>query len=98
MLLGMRGLSMALILGAAVAVACSGSQPRTDPSALTLEEFEEGQEEADEPKEYDPYHAAPEPSEDDCRTECASEEDCCEGYFCGKDPERSQRHDYCQRM
>ena len=98
MLPRMRGFAIALIFGTAAVVACSGSQPKTDPSALTLEEFEEGQDEAEEPKEYDPYQAPPDPDSDDCRTECRTEEDCCEGYFCGKDPERSQRHDYCQPM
>jgi hypothetical protein len=95
MLQRMRGFLIASILGATVIVACSGSQPKTDPSALTLEEFEEGQAEAEEPKEYDPYQEAPEPGEDECRSECMSDEDCCDGYFCGKDPERSQRQNYC---
>ena len=95
MLRGMRAFVTALILGGAAITGCSGSQPKTDPSALTLEEFEEGQEEAEEPTEYDPYQAPPDPDEDQCRSECSSDADCCEGYFCGKDPERSQRHDYC---
>ena len=90
----MRGLSIATVLFCAGFVACSGSQTKTDPSALTLEEFEENSE----PTEASPADPLAEPSDaalDECRTECFSDKDCCDGYYCGKDPEKSQRKDYC---
>ena len=95
MLSRMRGFAIVFILGAAVLVACSGSQPKTDSSALTLEEFEEGGEEAAKPTEGVQEAPAPDPTQDECRGECSTDEDCCDGYFCGKDPERSQRLTYC---
>jgi hypothetical protein len=95
MLLLMRGFAIAFILGAAALVACSGGQTKTDSSALTLEEFEEGQDEAEKPTQGVPEAPAPDPTRDECRNECSTDEDCCEGYFCGKDPERSQRLTFC---
>jgi hypothetical protein len=95
----MRGVATVFMVGVAVAVfACGGSQPKTDSSALTLEEFEEGQEEAGEERPASALDETPEPGADECRTECRSEEDCCEGYYCGKDPERSHRLDFCMPM
>jgi len=88
--------SLVVFLGfsCGLVVACSGSQPKTDPSALTLEEFEENSADAAEPPP-DPMDNPTEHSADECATECRSDDDCCEGYFCGKDPEKSQRRTYC---
>lgn len=90
----MRGISVAVLVLAYVASACSGSQPKTDPSALTLEEFEENSEATKAPPP-DPAANPAQDTVDECSTECMSDDDCCDGYYCGKDPERSQRKDYC---
>jgi hypothetical protein len=89
----MRGLSIALLVSIGFS-ACSGGQTRTDPSALTLEEYEQSSEESQAPAP-DPTDNPAEGVVDECSTECMSSDDCCEGYYCGKDPERSPRKDYC---
>ena len=90
----MRGKNI-LFLGFWVMVAaCSGSQTKTDPSALTLEEFEKNSEATEKPPP-DPTENPSDSATDECEIECLSDKDCCEGYYCGKDPERSQRKDYC---
>lgn len=75
-------------------VACSGSQPKTDPSALTLEEYERNSKATEKPPP-DPAANPDESAVDECSQECDSDADCCEGYYCGKDPEQSARKDYC---
>jgi hypothetical protein len=94
MLLGVKTLA-ACVLFASV-VGCGPSQPTTDPSALSSEEFERGSKAVEKPRQK----AAEEPEEevsskDECDVECLSADDCCQGYYCGKHPERSQRKDYC---
>ena len=89
----MRRSSIALLFCFGFA-ACSGGQAKTDPSALTLEEFEQNSEEAEGPPP-DPTDNPDDFAVDECSTECLSDDDCCDGYYCGKDPERSQRKDYC---
>ncbi len=91
----MRRLGMTPLLLLAVGfTACSGSQPRTDPSALTLEEFEKNSENTQAPPP-NPVANPDEDAVDECEVECYDNSDCCEGYYCGKDPEKSQRKDYC---
>jgi hypothetical protein len=75
-------------------VACNSGLPATDPTSLTLEEYEANSEEAENPPP-DPDENPDEEAADECSTECMSSDDCCEGYYCGKDPQRSQRKDYC---
>lgn len=90
----MRGISIATLIAVLGFSACSGSQPKTDPSALTLEEYEKNADAAEGPPP-DPTDNPSDNAVDECATECMSDDDCCEGYFCGKDPERSQRKTYC---
>jgi len=75
-------------------VACSGSQPKTDPTALTLEEYEKNSKATEKPPP-DPMANPDENADDECSRECDSDKDCCAGYYCGKDPEQSARKDYC---
>ena len=84
--------SLGFVLG--LVAACSGSQPKTDPSALTLEEYEKNSKEQEKPPP-DPMANPDEASVDECSRECDSDADCCDGYYCGKDPEQSARKDYC---
>lgn len=90
----MRGKSIVFLGFSVIVAACSGSQAKTDPSALTLEEFEKNSESTEKPPP-DPTDNPSESSKDECSVECLSDKDCCDGYYCGKDPERSQRKDYC---
>ena len=90
----MRGIKIASTLVFTTFVACNSGLPATDPTALTREGYEENSEEMEEP----PADAAESPGEQDAdegSTECSSDDDCDDGYYCGKDPERSQRKDYC---
>ena len=91
---GMRGLTIATVTVFVGVAACSGGQTKTDSTALTLEEFEENSEQS-EAEPTDPMANPSEGASDQCSTECLSDKDCCEGYYCGKDPERSPRKDYC---
>jgi len=91
----MRGKILLLpVLCFGLLVACSGSQPKTDPTALTLEEYEKNSKATEKPPP-DPMDNPDESAVDECSTECDSDADCCKGYYCGKDPEQSSRKDYC---
>jgi hypothetical protein len=81
------------LLGACSVAACSGTQ-KTDPTALTLDEYEKNSKENEKPPP-DPMANPDESAVDECAQECMSDKDCCEGYYCGKDPEQSARKDYC---
>lgn len=94
----MRGTSVMIfagfgLIGAGSLAACSGSQ-KTDPTALTLEEYEKNSRATEKPPP-DPMANPDEHAVDECSQECMSDKDCCEGYYCGKDPEQSARKDYC---
>ena len=94
----MRGIAVIVfagfgLVGACGVAGCSGSQ-KTDPTALTLEEYEKNSKENVAPPP-DPMANPDEDAVDECAQECMSDKDCCDGYYCGKDPEQSARKDYC---
>ncbi len=82
------------ILCSALTLACSSNLAETDDSTLTLEEFEQNSDAVKKPPP-DPAANPDQVAADECIVECLSSDDCCEGYYCGKDPERSRRREYC---
>jgi hypothetical protein len=81
----MRTVSSCALLGA---LACllpqCGSAPKKD-TTMTLQEFEQNAPPPDDPCVG--QKGAP--------LECGSQDDCCKGYSCSKDPERNPRALYC---
>lgn len=76
-----------LVACAAFGLGCaSQQQPRAEHSSAATQEAP--------PPE--PVSGAPECVDDkDQPVECLSDADCCQGFVCGKDPERSHRISYC---
>ena len=75
------------MMGLMVVVGCGAAQDRTaiDQSAAATESAP-------------PTPAVEAPTcvgEKDEAIECLSDSDCCPGFVCGKDPERSQHSSYC---
>jgi hypothetical protein len=72
----------------AVALACASGPPKQDDSFYTSKEYEQAEE-----------HKPPPP--DPCKgergepRECRSNDDCCEGYLCSVDADRSRILRYC---
>ncbi len=84
-----RGVAALTLVAASVAIAaCDSSQAEEKDAFYTSDEYEKNKPE-------------PEPPPDPCRAEggepreCRSAEDCCDGYTCGLDPERSRIVRYC---
>lgn len=85
-----RMLSALLLLAVAsvAIVSCASNQAQEKDSFYTSEEYEKNR-------------AEPEPPPDPCAgeggepRECKSKEDCCDGFTCGLDPERSRVIRYC---
>ncbi len=79
---------LAMALASAVIGACAGDQAEQKETFYTSEEYEQNRPE-------------PEPPPDPCMAEdgeprqCSSNEDCCEGFQCGFDPQRSRVVRYC---
>jgi hypothetical protein len=91
----MRGTdTIASALALTTFAACNGGLPASDPTSMTLEEYEESSDDMTEPPR-DPAANPDQQAMDECSAECLSSDDCCEGYYCGKDPQRSHRKDYC---
>lgn len=85
-----RSIAFGMLLTASIVSigACGSTQKQDNDSFYTSEEYEQNRPE-------------PEPPPDPCRAEggeprdCKANEDCCEGYVCSLDPERSRVRRYC---
>jgi hypothetical protein len=99
--------ALALVLGSALALSCKYSEPDTklgnDEQKLSSESHEapepaNQETSADSPKKGTPEEAKRQLTEasgscDD--RSCVASQDCCGGYQCGFDPERSKVQRYC---
>jgi hypothetical protein len=77
-----------LLLVASVALACASSPPKKEDNFYSSQEYEEA--ERNKPPPPDPCKG-----EKGVPVECKSNEDCCEGYSCTMDPDRSRILRYC---
>jgi len=82
--------SLGLLLAAGVLIAsCASSPEKKDETFYTSEEFEKNR--TTEPASTnDPCKA-----KDGEPAECRNQEDCCQGYECSFDPDRSKILKYC---
>jgi hypothetical protein len=83
-------MSLGVLLAAGVlAASCGSPQTKKEDTFYTSEEYEKNQT-SEPPSSNDPCKAkGGEPAE------CRNQEDCCPGYECGYDPDRSKILKFC---